>query len=215
MSKQTWRILGTAFAVTLVIGGSGWLGGGEVGAAMEKMSAEEAPTLGLTVGDSTNYHVTRTRSNGTKSISTATRSVESAETIEGREYKKVVWTVSAQPDLEPQTIYHRVAADGVYVRRLMGKEWVEYLFTPLPLSVGRTWTVDTPSEKATYVVTRKEDVAVAGGTVPDTFRVEYSGTLDGQPFSGFTNCTANDLDMVRMSRTAFGETVVMETVLSP
>jgi len=91
-----------------------------------------------------------------KSEGKAVARIEGSETIDGKSYFKAILVYSGIPGAEPETIFMRKGSDGLY--QVNGKHTAagEYLALPLPLEVGKSWTIETPFSSMKCNIDAKE-----------------------------------------------------------
>ena len=70
---------------------------------------------------------------------------DGTETIRNQQYLRRVSVTTGIPGSNPKTRYYRYAPDGIYVVDPSDKDLREYLYIPLPIDVGRSWTTGAGS----------------------------------------------------------------------
>ena len=108
--------------------------------------------------------------------------IEGTETINGKEYYKLVTTYEGSPGFPPKTVsYLRKADDGIYLVAGERKDKPELLSTPLPLKKGTRWKLasHSPSLKGEYQVEGIETVVLNGVTYEDCLKIYLQQENDG------------------------------------
>jgi hypothetical protein len=110
-----------------------------------------------------------------KTISVKSRGfIEGTETINGKEYYKLVTTYEGSPGFPPKTVsYLRKGDDGIYLVAGEQKDKPELLSTPLPLKKGTRWRLAShaPSLKGEYQVEGIETVVLNNVTYEDCLKI--------------------------------------------
>jgi hypothetical protein len=108
--------------------------------------------------------------------------IEGKETINGKEYYKLVTTYEGSSGFPPKTVsYLRKTDEGIYLVVGEQKDKPELLSTPLPLKKGTTWKLAThsPSLEGHYRVEGKETVVLNGVTYEDCLKIYLQQENDG------------------------------------
>ncbi|HEV2852562.1 MAG TPA: hypothetical protein VHC97_07135 [Thermoanaerobaculia bacterium] len=116
----------------------------------------------------------------------AIQRIDGKKTISGNEYFRVVLVVKGMPGWEPEVLYQRMAADGLHEVRYVGGKPVEYLAVPVPLTVGRTWRIDTSEININCRVDAHEPAILPEKTYEDAYRYSCSGTRGPLYFKNYT-----------------------------
>jgi hypothetical protein len=108
--------------------------------------------------------------------------IEGKETINGKEYYKLVTTYDGSPGFPPKTVsYLRKTKNGIYLISGEQKDKPELLSTPLPLKKGTTWQLASysPSLKGEYRVEGIETVVLNGVTYKNCLKIYLQQVNDG------------------------------------
>ena len=132
-------------------------------------------------------------------------------TIQGKRYYKMVSTFIGIPGLDQQISYSRSTPEGVYLIDGDSMDKPEYLDTPLPVSVGSSWTSVGPSSRTTYHALDFESVETGSEAFKNCLKVSFK--TDGKTgASEGTEYLAPNIGMVRMSLTANGTPMTLTLV---
>lgn len=116
----------------------------------------------------------------------AIQRIDGKKTIGGKEYFRVVLVVKGMPGWEPEVLYQRMAGDGLHEVRYAEGKPVEYVALPVPLTVGRTWRIDTPEISINCRVDTREPAILPEKTYEDAYKVSCSGTRGPLYFKNYT-----------------------------
>jgi hypothetical protein len=108
--------------------------------------------------------------------------IEGKETINQKEYYKLVTSYEGSPGFPPKTVsYLRKAEDGIYLVAGEQKDKPELLSTPLPLKKGTRWKLASyaPSLKGEYRVEGIETVMLKGVSYEDCLKIYLQQENDG------------------------------------
>jgi hypothetical protein len=112
----------------------------------------------------------------------STGRIEGKETINGKEYYKLVTVYKGAPGFPPKTVsYLRKTKDGIYLLAGEQKDKPELLSSPLPLKVGKTWNLATHSStvKGKYRVEGIETVSLNDKTYEECLKIYLQQETDG------------------------------------
>jgi hypothetical protein len=128
----------------------------------------------MSVGSKWEY-VGKMKTGAGKTISVKSRGfIEGTETINGKEYYKLVTTYEGSPGFPPKTVsYLRKGDDGIYLVAGEQKDKPELLSTPVPLKKGTRWSLasHSPSLKGEYHVEGIETVVLNNVTYEDCLKI--------------------------------------------
>ncbi|HEX9940449.1 MAG TPA: hypothetical protein VGG03_00420 [Thermoanaerobaculia bacterium] len=116
--------------------------------------------------------------------------IDGKKEIGGKEYFRVVTVITGIPGYPPETVYQRMAGDGLHEVRYAGDRPVEYLALPVPPEIGKTWAVDGGEIEMTCRVEAREPAILPEVTYEDAYRVSCSGTRSGVYFTNQTYMVA-------------------------
>jgi hypothetical protein len=116
----------------------------------------------------------------------AIQRIDGEKTIGGNEFFRVVLVVKGMPGWEPEVLYQRGAADGLHELRYVRGKPVEYLAVPAPLTVGRTWRIDTSEININCRIDAREPAILPEKTYEDAYRYSCSGTRGPLYFKNYT-----------------------------
>ena len=99
--------------------------------------------------------------------------VAGEETIDGRTYVKTITEFPDTPEMEPAITYLRRTPEGIYKIKDKHKNLPEYLETPFPLTIGKTWTVRDPDGALDYRAESIETVDTPYGKFENCLKVSF------------------------------------------
>ena len=108
--------------------------------------------------------------------------IEGKETINGKEYYKLVTVYEGASGFPPKTVsYLRKTEDGIYLLAGEQKDKPELLSAPLPLKVGKTWELAThsPTVKGEYRVEGIETVSLNDEKYTDCLKIYLQQETNG------------------------------------
>jgi hypothetical protein len=108
------------------------------------------------------------------------------ESINGKKYNKQVSLLSGQQGEKTHVSYNRRDRNGIYWIDLMNKDKPEYIATPFPMTIGKTWTVMKSDGRVAYRAEKIENVKYLGRTYKNCLKVTYHGDTMNKPLEGFT-----------------------------
>ncbi|HET6878930.1 MAG TPA: hypothetical protein VFI31_02170 [Pirellulales bacterium] len=117
----------------------------------------------LAVGREMKYEVTVTPPVGRARKATATNETPEQTVLNGKTYFKVTTTITGVPFIPDQTVYYRVAPEGVFQVLGGDEESPEWLYLPAKIKVGDEWGAETPSGKFRFQAVGFEDVETPSG----------------------------------------------------
>ena len=112
----------------------------------------------------------------------STGRIEGKETINGKEYYKLVTVYEGASGFPPKTVsYLRKTKDGIYLLAGEQKDKPELLSSPLPLKVGKTWKLAThsPTVKGEYRVEGIETVVLNDEKYEECLKIYLQQETDG------------------------------------
>ena len=121
------------------------------------------------------------------------------ETINGKEYWKVVSVPSGMPGSEPTTNYLRKAKDGIHVIYDSDPKKQDVLDFPLPIKIGKTWEISFPKGHAQNTITSIETVELPNRSYKDCIKMTSVGTYDSEQFES-TIYFAPNIGSIKMVR---------------
>jgi hypothetical protein len=124
-------------------------------------------------------------------------SVVGKETIQGREYYKIVSVFSGLPGVDEQIQYLRWTPEGVYAIDGTSKDKPEYLDTPLPIAAGSSWLSQGPNTRTRYKAVGTESVAIVDRTYKKCLKVSFTQDVAGGNNEG-TAYSAPNVGMVKL-----------------
>lgn len=158
-------------------------------------------------GTSRTYTATYGSPSGEVSKIQVVRRGEGSETVDGHRYWKEVEVVSGIPGVDAPVHYYRRGDDGIYKIHGNDRDSGEYLVFPLPLEIGKSWTVVEPSGTTlTYTAEAIESVALPSRTIERCLKLTVSGQSDSEQITG-TVFHAPGVGEVRSVYDASGVTV--------
>jgi hypothetical protein len=101
--------------------------------------------------------------------------VDEEVVIDGKSYFKYVTVFSGIPGAKSEINYYRRAKDGIY--KTSDKDIPEYLVTPFPLTVGKTWTVKDSNNEIEYRVDRIETAELFDKKFDNCLKITFEGTI--------------------------------------
>jgi hypothetical protein len=110
--------------------------------------------------------------------------IEGNELINGKQYYKQLTLIPGEPDAKPQISYNRRTKEGIYKIEGKHKDKPEYLSTPFPISVGSTWTVQTPEGARHYKAESTDTIKIANREYKDCLKVTFIGQKGSMAFNG-------------------------------
>ena len=142
-------------------------------AGCAKKGAEYAPENH--VGDRFEYSIEYSSPFGGVQKATTVTRTEGDEVVNGKTFHKLITTFSGIPGLDEVTAYQRWTPDGTYSIDSSDQTKTEYLDTPFPLEVGKSWTVKKQGATAQYNVAEMETVETPAGTFNNCLKVTFTG----------------------------------------
>lgn len=112
--------------------------------------------------------------------------IEGKEKINGKEYLKQSFLLSAQPGAKPQISYTRRTRDGIYKIDPSSKAKSEFLLIPFPLKVGKTWTVKKSDGEMISTAEKIETIEIRGRVYKDCLKITMRGNSRSQPLEGYS-----------------------------
>ena len=112
--------------------------------------------------------------------------IDGEELINGKIYNKTVSVFSGFPGAEPEIIYLRKEKDGFYAISNKYKDEPEYLTLPLPLFVGRRWTVESPEGFSRSHLSSVEVAELFDRKYEDCIKISYKGKYNNKNYEGFS-----------------------------
>ncbi|MFC1890120.1 hypothetical protein ACFL4G_10225 [Thermodesulfobacteriota bacterium] len=95
------------------------------------------------------------------------------ETIGDYTYFKSVSVISGIPGTEPEVVFSRWSSDGVYSIDGEHKDKPEYLSTPFPMEVGKTWTIKKPKTQSEYRAEAIETLELFDQTYENCLKIAF------------------------------------------
>jgi len=113
-------------------------------------------------------------------------SIEGKETINGKKYYKQSSVISGIQGAAPQYSYSRRTKEGIWRIEGVTPNDREYLSTPFPLTVGKTWSVKSSDGVMNFVADRIETVKPLGKEYEDALKVYFSGDKGASHIEGYS-----------------------------
>jgi hypothetical protein len=136
-------------------------------------------------GSQWDYSVLISTPSGNQSENMSIR-IEGKETINGKVYYRQVTSLSGKTGTENKISYNRRAKEGIY--RITGdkKDDTEHLGTPFPITIGKTWLVQTPNGQIRYLAEKYETVELLGRQYPDCLKISFRNEDQNKKMEGFS-----------------------------
>ncbi len=110
--------------------------------------------------------------------------IDSEETINGKTYFKTVTAYSGMPGAEPDIEYERWTSEGIYAIDDKHKDMPEYLSTPFPLTVGKTWTTQAPDTQTQNSAVSIETLQLFDRKYENCLKISYKTQEKGTNIEG-------------------------------
>lgn len=125
----------------------------------------------LPVGTRRQYSIEYTSPKGTTFPAKSSLTFDKQVKIGEHTYSKSTYITKGIGKTTRQVFYNRLSSDGIYTMIASGDNKTEYLTTPIPLSVGDSWTVNTANGKAQYHAASLESVVINGKTYNNCLKI--------------------------------------------
>ena len=112
--------------------------------------------------------------------------IEGEETINGKKYYKQVSLISGIPGEKPQISYNRRTKEGIYKIDDNHKDKLEYLMIPFPITVGKTWTVQSPDGQTHYRAEKIEPLTLPSRKYENCLRLSFMVDREAMHIEGFS-----------------------------
>ena len=113
---------------------------------------------------------------------------EGEESMNGKTYNK---QVSLMEGDKPEVSYYRRDRKGIYKVDLMNKNKPEYIITPFPMTVGKTWTAKNSGGQMVFTAEKIENIEYLGHTYKNCLKVTYRGDAITRSLEGYTYYAPN------------------------
>jgi len=127
---------------------------------------------------------------------------DGTETIRNQQYLRRVSVTTGIPGSNPKTRYYRYAPDGIYVVDPSDKDLREYLYIPLPIDVGRSWTTGAGSSHFSYHAESVETLELIDKKYESCLKITYKGRREDGEYEGtmwFAKGIGNVKEVTRFS----------------
>lgn len=128
-------------------------------------------------------------------------SIEGEESINGKIYNRQVSVTSGPKGTRAKIGFKRRDERGIYLVDMMNKAKQEYIITPFPLSVGKTWKVKKSDGTLKYKAEKVEDMEILGRTFKNCLKVTFSG----DSVKGYTYFAPNIGEVLTVIKTVNGD----------
>src|SRR5882724_11764331 len=112
--------------------------------------------------------------------------VDGEEEINQKYYLRTVTSFSGISDFGSSYTYLRRAPEGIY--KIYGRHInvPEYVETPFPLTIGKTWVVPDPDGALVYTADSLETIETPAGTFPNCLKVSFKRQDGSDSLSGYS-----------------------------
>ena len=140
----------------------------------------------ITKGEQWEYSLEYTTPSAGLQRGTLTVSADAEEQINGKYYLRTVTSFTGVSDFAASYTYYRKTAQGIYTIYGSHINAPEFVETPFPLTIGKTWVVPHPDGALQYTAENIETVQAANQRYENCLKVSFRSQDQQSGFEGYS-----------------------------